>query len=1091
MVVMAIALLGTVSLAGAGAVTAVSFTPGSTVANATSTWTVVHTEATALAAAGTITVVLPSGFTIPSTPTITLGTGFTSCTATAATTGQSILITLAGVSCASTVGANSLTIAGITNGGAGVYAASGFTVKTSADSTAGSPSTAITLTGAIGTPTATNAGSGLVNVAFNADNIATTYTVNTVGGTTAQTCVVASANPIATGSWNCTVSGLTNGTSYTFTVTPSGNSDTNTVSLASNSVAPGAILATPTALLAGSGAVNISFTADGAATLYTVAATATSQTTQYCYVGTGSVLTGTQNCTVTGLTNSTAYTFTVTPSGGTSSTHASSVTATPLATTGSAPIVTNTGGGYATATFAADGTGKLYTVTATPSAGTASTCYVGNGTTALVGLQTCTLSGIINGNSYTSVAITEAPATTTYLTNTTFVGSTALSTPTVTNVAPGAVKVSFTADGVSTVYQVTSNPSVTGSTCSVTNTQTPPTGAQSCVVTGLAGNTSYTFTVTPSGSANSSAAATSTSITTLKYITATATAGTNNTATVTFNTDGVATNYLVTSTPGNLTCSVVYATTAIPASGTSANCVVTGLTAGTSYTFVVAASGNGTVSGTSAATTAITAGAALSTPVATNVGGRSVSVAFTADGTSTLYTVQAYGTVASAGLTTGGSAISGAVCYVGNSAKAPTGAQSCTVPGTGLNNLSYYYFIVTPTGGSSSAATAPSIQVTSALSQPTVTNAGSGAIKVAFVADGTATAYLVQTASGSPSGSCVVVNTATPPTGAQSCVVTGLTNGSSYTFTVTPSGGSTLSTVSVASNSIMAGVSFLATPTITWAADGAAAVTFAADGVASTYTVQAYTAAAPTTALSGFTCTVANSTTPPKGTQTCTISGLTDGTSYVFDVTPSGNGTTSLVSAKSAAFTPSVAVAPAAPTAVAATGTGSSLKITWTAPAVTGGSAITGYVVSATAGNVTTSCGTVAATATSCTITGLLANTSYTLSVAAVNALGTSPVATGTASTSGAASGTNLHTTGAHGFAVVGRTVVITITGGGFYGQPKLTSNAAGVRAVVIKDNGTMLTVRVTTSATRARGWHTFTITLANGKMAKVNYLTK
>ena len=85
----------------------------------------------------------------------------------------------------------------------------------------------------------------------------------------------------------------------------------------------------------------------------------------------------------------------------------------------------------------------------------------------------------------------------------------------------------------------------------------------------------------------------------------------------------------------------------------------------------------------------------------------------------------------------------------------------------------------------------------------------------------------------------------------------------------------------------------------------------------------------------------------------------------------------------------------------------------------------------------------------------------------------------------------NLHTTGAHGFAVVGKTVTITITGGGFYGQPTLTSTAPGVKAIVVKDNGKMLTVRVTVRAGAARGWHTFTIRLANGKMAKVNYLTK
>ena len=84
-----------------------------------------------------------------------------------------------------------------------------------------------------------------------------------------------------------------------------------------------------------------------------------------------------------------------------------------------------------------------------------------------------------------------------------------------------------------------------------------------------------------------------------------------------------------------------------------------------------------------------------------------------------------------------------------------------------------------------------------------------------------------------------------------------------------------------------------------------------------------------------------------------------------------------------------------------------------------------------------------------------------------------------------------LHTTGVHGSAVVGKTVTVTITGAGFYGQPKITSNEAGTKAVVSHDSGKLLTVRVTVKAGSRTGEHTFTIRLANGKSCRVNYLVK
>ncbi len=552
-----------------------------------------------------------------------------------------------------------------------------------------------------------------------------------------------------------------------------------------------------------------------------------------------------------------------------------------------------------------------------------------------------------------------------------------------------------------------------------------------------------------------------------------------------FPADGTATTYTVTSYSGvnyataGPTCTVVSATPLT--NGTSSNCIVTGLLSTTSYEFTVTPSGNGDTNVASSLSSAQTPGSSLAAPTVATAGHAAIAVTCTADGVVTQYTVTAY---TNSTLTTSANE----TCTVANTATPPTGSQTCTV--TGLTDGDTYYFGVPATGAATpfgNSGASVGIAPYRAVGVANRIRTGTGGVNVCFVAEGSATTYTVTASNGL---TCTVAITTTVPTGAQSCTVSGLTNGVSYTFTVTPSGNNTSSVVSASSLSITPGITPLLTPTVVYGGSGAVIVSFTADGVATTYTVSSATTQA--NAASGS-CTVINSVTPPKGAQTCTVSGLTNGDTYTFTVLPSGNATTSLVSAASAPFLVSATSVPAAATAVAATGTATSLNVSWTAPTVTGGSAITGYVVTATAGNTTTSCGTVAGTATTCTITGLMAGTTYALSVTAVNANGSSPVAAGSAATTGAAAtgGVNLHTTGAHGFAVVGRTVVITITGGGFYAQPKLTSTAPGVNAIVVKDNGSMLTVRVASHSAGARGWHTFTITLANGKMAKVNYLTK
>jgi hypothetical protein len=83
------------------------------------------------------------------------------------------------------------------------------------------------------------------------------------------------------------------------------------------------------------------------------------------------------------------------------------------------------------------------------------------------------------------------------------------------------------------------------------------------------------------------------------------------------------------------------------------------------------------------------------------------------------------------------------------------------------------------------------------------------------------------------------------------------------------------------------------------------------------------------------------------------------------------------------------------------------------------------------------------------------------------------------------------HVSGVHGAAVAGKTVTITISGTGFYGQPKITSTATGSKFGVAKDNGRLLTVHVTTPASTKAGEHTLTVRLANGKSGKAGYNIK
>jgi hypothetical protein len=69
-----------------------------------------------------------------------------------------------------------------------------------------------------------------------------------------------------------------------------------------------------------------------------------------------------------------------------------------------------------------------------------------------------------------------------------------------------------------------------------------------------------------------------------------------------------------------------------------------------------------------------------------------------------------------------------------------------------------------------------------------------------------------------------------------------------------------------------------------------------------------------------------------------------------------------------------------------------------------------------------------------------------------------------------------------------GRTVATEIIGSGFYGDPRVNSNAAGTRVVVTRDTGHVLIIRVKVSKTTKRGEHRFTIIFADGRRTSLHY---
>jgi hypothetical protein len=280
--------------------------------------------------------------------------------------------------------------------------------------------------------------------------------------------------------------------------------------------------------------------------------------------------------------------------------------------------------------------------------------------------------------------------------------------------------------------------------------------------------------------------------------------------------------------------------------------------------------------------------------------------------------------------------------------------------------------------------------------------------------------------------------------------ITGLTQGSPYTFTVKATNAVGEGPASSASNSVTP-ATVPDAPTIGTATpgNGQISITFT-PGYDGGSAVSTYTA-----------------TASPGGAQASgggspiTITGLTNGQAYTVTVTATNAYGTSSASGTSNSATPSTV--PDAPTIGTATAGNGQASITFTPPGNNGGSAITGYTMTSSPGGFTGTGG-----SSPIVVTGLNNGTSYTFTCTATNANGT-----------GAASGSSNSVTP---FAQVSASYSVSSCAGAAVSPANATTNSVtcntsnGVGPFTYSwawvTGGTDITINSSTSATT-----TFTVT--------------
>ncbi|WP_161952663.1 fibronectin type III domain-containing protein [Actinoplanes sp. TFC3] len=832
-------------------------------------------------------------------------------------------------------------------------------------------------------------GAGSISLSFDPPSstggtAVTSYEVSTDGGTTWNTLTTSGTGPI-TG----TVTGLTNGQSYSVAVRAVNAIGTGPASGAQTANLPAVAPSAPTGLAADArnGAAELTFSVpdNGGAAITSYDVSLDDGTTWQTLPVTGSG--ATRTATVSGLTNNQQYTVrvrAVNSVGAGAASANTTVTPAPGAPVAPGAVSVTRGDSSATVTFnpPSDNGGSLITsYEVSTDNGVTWSALSTTGSSPVSG----TVTGLTNGQAYdvrVRAVNSAGPGTAS--------GSVSV-TPATTPGAPGnfsvsrgdsSATVSFdppsgTGGNAITSYEVSTDNGVTWSALSTTGSS-PVSGT----VTGLTNGQAYDVRVRAVNSAGPGTASGSVSVTPATTPGAPGNFSVSrgdSSATVSFDppsgTGGNAITSYEVSTDNGVTWSALSTTGSSPVSGT-----VTGLTNGQAYDVRVRAV-NGVGPGSASTSAGVTPAATPGAPSGLQVsrGDQSASVTFSVPASTGGDPITSYEVSTDDGATWSSLPVSG------------TGATRTATVSQLTNGQLYQIKVRARNSVGPGASSAPSevrpARAPDAPANITVQPAGNGKLAVTFVPAGdngdAVTHYEISTDNGT---SWQTVATQAGPSGKRIATVTGLTNGTTYPVqvrAVNTAGASTASAAvpgTPAADAPSAPGALSASP-----GDGSATLSFAAPADDGGSAVTGYELS-----LDGGDTWRPLSTTGAGPNLRATLLGLTNGTAYSVKIrarNPIGAGAASAA----VSFTPSAtpATAPGAPSAVTATPGDRTAVLAFFPPAQDGGAPITGYEVSVNDGAWTGLDTTAGSNGTrTATLTGLTNGTVYGVRLRAINSVG-------------------------------------------------------------------------------------------------------